>query len=91
MLSNAYLLATFRFDTAENEPPKNLQNFAKLFANNFANSANPNIGRHHRALAPEQGGPGRPARRGPDHGAGGGAAPRVGAAAVAVRVPVAKG
>ena len=32
MLSNAYLLAKFRFDTAENEPAKNLQHFAK-FAN----------------------------------------------------------
>ena len=32
MLSNAYFLAKFRFDTAENEPAKNLQNFAK-FAN----------------------------------------------------------
>ena len=36
MLSNAYFLAKFRFDTAENEPAKNLQNFAK-FAN-FADS-----------------------------------------------------
>ena len=38
MLSNAYFLAKFRFDAAENEPAKNLQNlnFAK-FAN-FANS-----------------------------------------------------
>ena len=35
MLSNAYFLAKFRFDTAENEPAKNLQNFA-----NFAD-ANP--------------------------------------------------
>ena len=32
MLSNAYFLAKFRFDPAENEPAKNLQNFA-----NFAN------------------------------------------------------
>ena len=47
MLSNAYFLAKFRFDTAENEPAKNLQNFAK-FANfakfckilNFAKLAN---------------------------------------------------
>ena len=39
MLSNAYFLAKFRFDTAENEPVKNLQNFAK-FAK-FANFANP--------------------------------------------------
>ena len=40
MLSNAYFLAKFRFDTAENEPAKNLQKFAK-FAN-FANFADPN-------------------------------------------------
>ena len=32
MLSNAYFLAKFRFDTAENEPAKNWQNFAD-FAN----------------------------------------------------------
>ena len=33
MLSNAYFLAKFRFDTAENEPAKNLQNlqFLNLF------------------------------------------------------------
>ena len=31
MLSNAYLLAKIRFDTAENEPAKNLQNFRKNF------------------------------------------------------------
>ena len=37
MLSNAYFLAKFRFDTAENEPAKNLQNFAK-----FAHFADPN-------------------------------------------------
>ena len=30
MLSNAYFLAKFRFDTAENEPAKNLQNFRKI-------------------------------------------------------------
>ena len=30
MLSNAYLLAKFRFDTAENEPAKNLQKFANM-------------------------------------------------------------
>ena len=30
MLSNAYFLAKFRVDTAENEPAKNLQNFAKI-------------------------------------------------------------
>ena len=32
MLSNAYFLAKFRFDTAENEPAKNLQKFTKRFA-----------------------------------------------------------
>ena len=37
MLSNAYFLAKIRFDTAENEPAKNLQKFAK-----FANFADPN-------------------------------------------------
>ena len=39
MLSNAYFLAKFRFDTAENEPAKNLQNFEKEIAQfpNFAN------------------------------------------------------
>ena len=36
MLSNAYFLAKFRFDTTENEPAKKLQNFA-----NFPNFANP--------------------------------------------------
>ena len=35
MLSNAYFLAKFRSDTAENEPAKNLQNFANC--PNFAN------------------------------------------------------
>ena len=30
MLSNAYFLAKFRFDTAENEPAKHLQNFRKM-------------------------------------------------------------
>ena len=33
MLSNAYFLAKFRFDTAENEPAKNLQKFAKTLQN----------------------------------------------------------
>ena len=39
MLSNAYFLAKFRFDTAENEPAKNLPILPIL---NFANFANPN-------------------------------------------------
>ena len=46
MLSNAYLLATFRFDTAENEPAKKLQKVSKYFVN-FANEvmgAHPGMG-----------------------------------------------
>ena len=39
MLSNAYFLVKFRFDTAENEPAKNLQNFAKK----IVNFADPNL------------------------------------------------
>ena len=46
MLSNAYFLAKFRFDTAENEPDKNLQNFA-----NFPNFANGCGGRGRRGGA----------------------------------------
>ena len=34
----AYFLAKFRFDPAENEPAKNLQNFG-----NFPNFVNPNL------------------------------------------------
>ena len=37
MLPNAYLRAKFRFDTAENEPAKNLQNFAKFQENQLDN------------------------------------------------------
>ena len=37
MLSNAYFLAKFRFGTAENEPVRNLQNFANNYFPNFAN------------------------------------------------------
>ena len=33
MLSNASSLATFRFDTGENEPAKNLQTFVKICRN----------------------------------------------------------
>ena len=40
MLSNAYFLAKFRFDTAENEPAKNLQ-ICKISIK-FANFADPN-------------------------------------------------
>ena len=38
MLSNAYFLAKFRFDTAENEPAKNLQNFRKIATYRLQNS-----------------------------------------------------
>ena len=38
-MSNAYFLAKFLFDTAENEPAQNLKDFA-----NFPNFANPNLG-----------------------------------------------
>ena len=37
MLSNAYFVAKFRFDTAENEPAKNLQKFANFL--NFAKNS----------------------------------------------------
>ena len=38
MLSNAYFLAKFRFDTAENEPAKNLQ-ILPILLTNFAADA----------------------------------------------------
>ena len=38
MLLNAYFLAKFRFDTAENEPAKNLQKLKICKNLNFANS-----------------------------------------------------
>ena len=41
MLSNAYFLANFCFDKAENEPAKNLQNLPEFWPN-FANFATPN-------------------------------------------------
>ena len=46
MLSNAYFLAKFHFDTAENEPAKSLQNFA-----NFPNFAKTNQAAELRAAA----------------------------------------
>ena len=46
MLSNAYFLAKFRFDTDENEPAKILQNFVK-----FANFADPVAHRNHQAAS----------------------------------------
>ena len=64
MLSNAYFLAKFRFDTAENEPAKNLQKFAKQLARlaNFANFANPNLSK--RSAGPSSAAPGRQASPG---------------------------
>ena len=44
MLSNAYFLAKFRFDTAENEPAKNLKDFAN--SPNFANARLPMLPIH---------------------------------------------
>ena len=40
MLSHAYFLAKFRFDTVKNEPAKILENFAKNAISNFVNFAN---------------------------------------------------
>ena len=42
MLTNAYFLAKFRFDTAKNEPVESLQNFAKFckILQDFAKFAN---------------------------------------------------
>ena len=41
MLSNAYFLAKFRFDTAENEPAKNLQNFCNFAKKRTAQAPGP--------------------------------------------------
>ena len=50
MLSNAYFLAKFRFDTAENEPAKNLQNFRKMhFRKMHFRRPNVDLGRSARA------------------------------------------
>ena len=67
MLSNAYFLAKLRFDTAENEPAKNLQKFLIFikFARfaNFAPSKIPARGPRPEADRPRRGG--APAGRGP--------------------------
>ena len=47
MLSNAYFVAKFRFDTAENEPAKNLRNFRKMHFSKWLK------GPAHRAPRPE--------------------------------------
>ena len=53
MLSNAYFLAKFRFDTAENEPAKNLQYFANF--PKFANSCRSARRSEFASLAPTRG------------------------------------
>ena len=58
MLSNAYFLAKFRFDTAENEPAKNLQNLQNLLIFNFVNF--PNFARLVPELRPHLRGPAAP-------------------------------
>ena len=70
MLSNAYFIAKFRFDTAENEPAKN----CKIFAN-FANP-NPNNQRRTRGATSSStggrspGGPPGPAGGAEEEGSG---------------------
>ena len=49
MLSNAYFLAKFRFDTAENEPAKHLQTFRKKKNAFFENAFFENASRDDRA------------------------------------------
>ena len=53
MLSNAYFLAKFRFDTAENEPAKNLQNFAKKMSESQTNLRPPAPGAKKNGLTSE--------------------------------------
>ena len=60
-LSNAYLLAKFGVDTAENEPAKNLQKFSKK-SENFANFENARSALRERALRALQRAQGEPAR-----------------------------
>ena len=61
MLSNAYFLAKFRFDTAENEPAKNLQNYRKMhfrkmhFRKMHFSKMDPTAGRRSVAEVPARG------------------------------------
>ena len=50
MQSNAYFLAKFRFDTAENEPAKNLQNFRPKLSSPLPRGATRTLGKR-RVLA----------------------------------------
>ena len=56
MLSNAYFVAKFRFDTAENEPAKNLQIFRKMHFSKMQAGAAPQrvVGADGRAARAEQ-------------------------------------
>ena len=46
MLSNAYFLAKFRFDTAENEPAKRIPKFCKQAAASASSEADPEEREH---------------------------------------------
>ena len=61
MLSNAYFLAKFCFDTAENEPAKKLQNFVKILQNLpilpiLPNLPNAQVRQHYRPYSLKPGG-----------------------------------
>ena len=78
MLSNAYFLAKFRFDTAENKPAKNLQNFRTMHFSkmHFTLAVQVPRGAPHPGLRPERAaGPG-PRRDLPAGGAAAAGAPR---------------
>ena len=61
MLSNAYFLAKFRFDTAENEPAKNLQFFSNF--TDFPNFSPPEVPLLRQGRGPAAGGGRRRDRR----------------------------
>ena len=69
MLSNAYFLAKFRFDTAKNEPAKNLQNFANF--PNFANLLRVGLARVHGVVGRRDHDEVVLVAQGPGHGAAG--------------------
>ena len=77
MLSNAYLLAKFRFDTAENEPAKNLQNFANFPILLILRTLTPNESAGRGGRGPGRGRLGEGDDRGLAGPRGGGAAPAV--------------
>ena len=75
MLSNAYFLAKFRFNAAENEPAKNLQIFAN-FCKHFAGHRERRQGERRRRRGRHAAAPGAPrlGRRAPLHRRGRGPA-----------------